>query len=63
VNPLPGTSLTNDNRGGATGSTASATPGDSITITVGGHYPLADAEQAHRDLQGRRTTGSIVLLP
>ncbi len=35
----------------------------SITITVGGHYPLAEAEQAHRDLQGRKTTGSIVLLP
>lgn len=35
VNPLPGTSLTNDNRGGATGSTAAANPGDSITITVG----------------------------
>jgi NADPH2:quinone reductase len=35
----------------------------SITITVGGHYPLADAAQAHRDLQGRKTTGSIVLLP
>lgn len=35
----------------------------SITITVGGRYPLADAAQAHRDLQGRKTTGSIVLLP
>ncbi len=35
----------------------------SITITVGGHYPLAEAEQAHRDLQARKTTGSIVLLP
>jgi NADPH2:quinone reductase len=35
----------------------------SITITVGGHYPLAEAAQAHRDLQGRKTTGSIVLLP
>jgi NADPH2:quinone reductase len=35
----------------------------SITITVGGHYPLAEAERAHRDLQGRKTTGSIVLLP
>ncbi|BBZ75724.1 quinone oxidoreductase [Mycolicibacterium anyangense] len=35
----------------------------SITITVGGHYPLADAAQAHRDLQGRKTTGSIVLVP
>lgn len=35
----------------------------SITITVGGHYPLAEARRAHEDLQGRRTTGSIVLLP
>ena len=35
----------------------------SITITVGGHYPLAEAERAHCDLQGRKTTGSIVLLP
>jgi len=35
----------------------------SITITVGGHYPLAEAQRAHEDLQGRRTTGSIVLVP
>ena len=35
----------------------------SITITVGGHYPLADAQRAHEDLEGRRTTGSIVLVP
>lgn len=34
-----------------------------ITITVGGHYPLAEAQRAHEDLQGRRTTGSIVLVP
>lgn len=35
----------------------------SLVITVGGHYPLAEAQRAHEDLQGRRTTGSIVLLP
>lgn len=35
----------------------------SVAITVGGHYPLAESDRAHRDLQGRRTTGSIVLLP
>jgi len=35
----------------------------SITVTVGGRYPLAEAARAHEDLQGRRTTGSIVLLP
>jgi NADPH2:quinone reductase len=34
-----------------------------ITITVGGRYPLADAAQAHTDLQGRKTVGSIVLVP
>ncbi|CAJ1583286.1 quinone oxidoreductase [[Mycobacterium] wendilense] len=34
-----------------------------ITVTVGGRYPLAEAEQAHRDLQGRKTVGSIVLQP
>ncbi len=35
----------------------------SLSITVGGHYPLAEARRAHEDLQGRRTTGSIVLVP
>lgn len=35
----------------------------SIVITVGGHYPLAEADRAHTDLQNRKTTGSIVLLP
>ena len=34
-----------------------------ITVEVGGRYPLADAARAHEDLQGRKTTGSIVLLP
>ncbi len=26
-------------------------------------YPLADAQQAHRDLEGRKTTGKLLLLP
>ena len=34
-----------------------------IAITVSEHYRLADAEQAHRDLQGRKTVGSVVLTP
>ena len=34
-----------------------------ISITVGGRYPLADAAKAHTDLQGRKTVGSIVLVP
>ncbi len=40
-----------------------AIAGGAITIEVGGRYPLAEAARAHRDLQGRKTTGSIVLLP
>ena len=35
----------------------------SIIVTVGEHYPLAEADRAHRDLAARKTTGSIVLLP
>ncbi len=35
----------------------------SISVTVSRRYPLADAAQAHRDLQGRKTVGSIVLVP
>lgn len=27
------------------------------------HYPLAQAAQAHRDLEGRRSTGSMLLMP
>ncbi len=34
-----------------------------ITITVSERYPLQDAERAHRDLQGRKTVGSVVLVP
>jgi NADPH:quinone reductase len=35
----------------------------SLTVTVSRSYPLAEAAQAHRDLQGRQTVGSIVLVP
>jgi NADPH:quinone reductase len=34
-----------------------------INVTVSEHYRLEDAEQAHRDLQGRKTVGSVVLVP
>jgi NADPH2:quinone reductase len=34
-----------------------------IKVTVSGHYPLKDAAQAHRDLQSRKTVGSVVLTP
>jgi NADPH:quinone reductase len=34
-----------------------------ITVTVSERYRLEGAEQAHRDLEGRKTVGSVVLLP
>lgn len=34
-----------------------------LSVTIGQTYALADAAQAHRDLQSGKTTGSTVLLP
>ncbi|MBB5959045.1 NADPH2:quinone reductase [Saccharothrix tamanrassetensis] len=35
----------------------------SLNVRVGGRYPLADARKAHEDLEGRRTTGKLLLIP
>ena len=34
-----------------------------VRVRVGQTYALKDAAEAHRDLEGRRTTGSTVLIP
>jgi NADPH2:quinone reductase len=34
-----------------------------VRIEINQTYPLADVAQAHRDLEGRKTTGSTVLVP
>ena len=34
-----------------------------VKIEIRHTYPLADAAQVHRDLEGRKTTGSVVMLP
>ncbi len=34
-----------------------------IDITIGHRYALEDAAQAHRDLEGRKTIGSSILIP
>ena len=34
-----------------------------VKIETTAKYKLADAQQAHRDLEGRKTTGSVVLVP
>jgi NADPH2:quinone reductase len=34
-----------------------------VKIEIGQTYPLAEAAQAHRDLEGRKTTGSTIMIP
>lgn len=34
-----------------------------LKVRIGASYPLADARQAHQDLEGRRTTGKVLLVP
>lgn len=34
-----------------------------VDVRIGGRYPLAEARRAHDDLEGRRTTGKVLLLP
>jgi NADPH2:quinone reductase len=34
-----------------------------LRVIVGATYPLEDAAQAHRDLEGRRTSGKLLLDP
>lgn len=34
-----------------------------LNIRIGGTYPLADTRRAHEDLQARRTTGKLLLIP
>ena len=36
---------------------------DGLDVRIGGRYPLAEARRAHEDLEGRRTTGKLLLLP
>ena len=36
---------------------------NNLNVRIGGAYTLADAEQAHRDLEGRKTTGKLLLVP
>jgi len=34
-----------------------------LEVHIGGRYPLEDARKAHEGLEGRRTTGKLLLLP
>ena len=35
----------------------------SLDVRIGERYPLADARRAHEDLEARRTTGKLLLIP
>jgi NADPH:quinone reductase len=34
-----------------------------LTMTLGGSYPLAEASQAHQDLEARKSSGKLILIP
>ncbi|KOX17619.1 NADPH--quinone reductase [Saccharothrix sp. NRRL B-16348] len=46
-----------------TGELFAAVLDGSLAVRIGGRYPLAEARRAHEDLEGRRTTGKLLLIP
>jgi NADPH:quinone reductase len=36
---------------------------NNLDVRISGTYNLAEADQAHRDLEGRKTTGKLILIP
>jgi NADPH2:quinone reductase len=36
---------------------------NNLDVRIGGTYELADAKLAHQDLEGRKTTGKLILIP
>ena len=34
-----------------------------LNVRIGARFPLAEAAEAHRALEGRKTTGKVLLLP
>ena len=47
----------------AAGELFEAVESGAVRVLIGGTYPLKDVAAAHRAIAGRKTTGSIVLLP
>src|SRR3954447_9559728 len=48
---------------GRAGETLAAVAGVTLRLAVGGRYALEDAQQAYRDLEGRASTGKLLLVP
>jgi NADPH:quinone reductase len=45
------------------GTILDAVAAGTLRVTIGGRYPLADAAQAYTDLNGRETTGKVLIVP
>jgi NADPH2:quinone reductase len=45
------------------GAVLSAVARGALSVRIGARFPLADAAAAHRALEGRRTTGKVILTP
>jgi NADPH2:quinone reductase len=45
------------------GEVFAAAANGNLKVRIGATYPLAEARQAHEDLEGRRTTGKVLLVP
>jgi NADPH2:quinone reductase len=41
----------------------SAVADGSLRLAIGGRYALEDVQQAYRDLEGRASTGKLLLVP
>lgn len=54
---------TPEERGGRARELFDAVAAGTLDVRIGATYPLADAARAHTELQGRRTTGKVLLLP
>jgi NADPH2:quinone reductase len=46
-----------------TGELFTAIRSGGLTVSIGGRYPFEDAAQAYADLEGRRSTGKLLLVP
>jgi NADPH2:quinone reductase len=45
------------------GAVLGAVADGSLSVRIGARYPLAEADEAHRALEARRTTGKVLLIP
>lgn len=45
------------------GAVLSAVANGALSVRIGARFPLAEAGEAHRALEGRRTTGKVILTP